>query len=81
MCIVSCSLARDWRADCVCCGVAVTVELYEHQVEQLKEFQTRFSLPDFGKTVRVMIDYAVRDGDQTAIFFSPQTTCACGSAH
>lgn len=57
---------------------SVDAEVYEYQLAQLEALRVKYELPDVGKVVRVLLDYAVKDGDETAIFFTPDT-CDCGA--
>ncbi len=56
----------------------VDAEVYEYQLAQLETLRVKYELPDVGKVVRVLLDYAVKDGDETGIFFTPDT-CDCGA--
>lgn len=61
--------------------VAVTVELYQSQVDFLSARKEKHGLPDTGKALRVLLDYARTEGNVTDIFFTPATGCNCGAKH
>ena len=56
----------------------MTVELYDYQVAQLVQYKAQFGIADTGKTIRTALDYAIVDGDEKLIFFTP-ASCDCGS--
>ncbi len=44
------------------------VMLSDEQIEFLEEMAKQYDLPDVDKVLRVLIDYAIEDGDQEEIF-------------
>ena len=44
------------------------VMLSDEQVDFLEEMAKQYDLPDVDKVLRVLIDYAMEDGDQEEIF-------------
>lgn len=57
------------------------VELYASQLTLLSSLKAEYALADESKVVRALIDYAIRDGDVTKIFFTPAESCDCGVPH
>ena len=47
---------------------AQTIDLTEDQIEFLTKMVEKHELPDIGKAVRALIDYAMEDGDTDEIF-------------
>ena len=43
-------------------------ELYEKHVEWLKEMTATYDLPDHDKTLRVLLDFAMTEGNHDHIF-------------
>lgn len=59
--------------------IAQTFELRDYQVEFLREMMTKYKIKDEGKALRVLLDYAVQDGDLDQIFDKMNMRCiACG---
>ncbi len=44
------------------------VMLSDEQIDFLEEMAKQYDLPDVDKVLRVLIDYAIEDGDQEEIF-------------
>ncbi|MCA8932634.1 MAG: hypothetical protein KDA49_09215 [Rhodospirillaceae bacterium] len=47
---------------------AQKIDLTEDQIEFLTKMVEKHELPDIGKAVRALIDYAMEDGDTDEIF-------------
>ncbi|MCA8908114.1 MAG: hypothetical protein KDA64_09550 [Rhodospirillaceae bacterium] len=47
---------------------AQKIDLTEDQIEFLTKMVAKHELPDIGKAVRALIDYAMEDGDTDEIF-------------
>ncbi|MCB9960336.1 MAG: hypothetical protein H6843_17200 [Rhodospirillaceae bacterium] len=47
---------------------ALRIDLTEDQIAFLTEMVDKHELPDIGKAVRALIDYAMEDGDTQEIF-------------
>ena len=59
----------------------VQVELREYQIEFLKDMMAKYKIPDQGKALRVLLDYAVQDADLDLVFDKKNMRCiACGGA-
>ena len=48
--------------------VEVTYEVQEDQAAWLEEMATNYNLPDASKALRVLLDFAMQDGDEKVIF-------------
>lgn len=46
----------------------VTYEIQEDQQEWLDDMATQYNLPDASKALRVLLDFAMEDGDNEHIF-------------
>lgn len=59
----------------------VSVQLRDYQISFLKEMMAKYKLPDEGKALRVLLDYAVSDADLDLVFDRKNMRCiACGGA-
>lgn len=59
--------------------IAQTFDLRDYQVEFLREMMAKYKIKDEGKALRVLLDYAVQDGDLDQIFDKTNMRCiACG---
>lgn len=45
-----------------------TFHLADHHLEWLREMTARHNLPDEHKAMRVLLEYAIQEGDEDAIF-------------
>ncbi|MSP51434.1 MAG: hypothetical protein EXQ91_03450 [Alphaproteobacteria bacterium] len=48
--------------------VEVTVSLNTDMVESLKEWSSKYELPDISKALRVILDFVIEDGNKDEIF-------------
>ena len=59
----------------------VTVQLREYQISFLQDMMEKYKIPDQGKALRVLLDYAVQDADLDLVFDRKNMRCiACGGA-
>ena len=56
-------------------AVKITVEVEGYQLAYLKKIAEEFSLPDESKALRVLLDYALQDGDDYQIFANENMRC------
>ena len=58
-----------------------TFEMRDYQLSFLKDMMAQYKLPDEGKALRVLLDYAVSDADLDKVFAKKNMRCiACGGA-
>jgi hypothetical protein len=58
-----------------------TFEMRDYQLSFLKDMVAQYKLPDEGKALRILLDYAVPDADLDAVFAKKHMRCiACGGA-
>ena len=58
-----------------------TFEMRDYQLSFLKDMVAQYKLPDEGKALRVLLDYAVSDADLETVFGKKNMRCiACGGA-
>ena len=55
--------------------VEVTIKIEVDQLDWLLEMVSTFDLEDDSKAVRVLLDYAIEDGDEEHIFSIENTRC------
>ncbi|MEM7126021.1 MAG: hypothetical protein AAF702_06825 [Chloroflexota bacterium] len=48
--------------------IEITTEIQRDQTEWLEEMAKKYELPDSAKVLRVLLDYAMQDGDEDEIF-------------
>lgn len=61
--------------------VKVEVELRDYHLNFIKDQMEKYRIPDEGKAIRVLLDYALVDGDLDEIFDRKNMRCvACGGA-
>ena len=54
-------------------------EVRDYQIEFLRDMMAKYNIKDEGKALRILLDYAVQDGDLDAIFHKANMRCiACG---
>lgn len=59
--------------------VKVDWEVRDYHINFLKDMAKEYRLPDEAKAMRVLIDYALQDGDLDEIFSKKNMRCiACG---
>lgn len=59
----------------------VQVPLRDYHIEFLKDIMAKYRIPDQGKALRVLLDYAVQDADLDLVFDKKNMRCiACGGA-
>ena len=59
--------------------VAQTFEIEQEQVEWLGEVAEEYGLADQAKAMRVLLDFAIQDGDKDLIFSGENARCRfCG---
>jgi hypothetical protein len=59
----------------------VQVQLRDYQISFLEEMMAKYRIPDQGKALRVLLDYAVQDADLDLVFDKKNMRCiACGGA-
>jgi hypothetical protein len=60
---------------------AFTFEIRDYQLSFLKDMVAQYKLPDEGKALRVLLDYAVADANLDQVFAKKHMRCiACGGA-
>ena len=62
-------------------GIKIKIdwEVRDYQEKFLKETAEKYEIPDQAKAMRVLIDYALQDGDLDLIFDKKNMRCiACG---
>jgi hypothetical protein len=58
---------------------ALTFDARDYQIDFLRDMMAKYDIKDEGKALRVLLDYAVQDGDLDAIFDKKNMRCiACG---
>ncbi|MGE0651417.1 MAG: hypothetical protein AB7P12_06680 [Alphaproteobacteria bacterium] len=61
--------------------VKTEVELRDYHLNFLRDQMAKYRIPDEGKAIRVLLDYALVDGDLDKIFDRKNMRCiACGGA-
>lgn len=59
----------------------VQVELRDYQISFLQDMMEKYKIPDQGKAIRILLDYAVQDADLDLVFDRKNMRCiACGGA-
>lgn len=59
--------------------VAESFEIEQEQLDWLGEIAKEYRLPDNGKALRVLLDFAIQDGDRDLIFARDNMRCRfCG---
>ena len=59
--------------------VTANYEIQSDQQEWLDKIVKEFDLPDASKALRVLLDYAIEDGDESEIFAPQNARCRhCG---
>ncbi|HEX9808545.1 MAG TPA: hypothetical protein VGC25_02955 [Alphaproteobacteria bacterium] len=61
--------------------VKIDYELRDYHLNFLRDMAEKYRIPDEGKALRVLLDYALVDGDLDLIFDKKNMRCvACGGA-
>jgi hypothetical protein len=60
--------------------VKTEVEVRDYHLNFLKDQMEKYRIPDEGKAIRILLDYALVDGDLDQIFDRKNMRCiACGA--
>jgi len=55
--------------------VSISAEIEEDHLEWLENITVKFDLPDTDKALRIILDFAMQDNDQDAIFAAENMRC------
>jgi hypothetical protein len=59
----------------------VQLQLRDYQISFLEDMMQQYKIPDLGKAMRILLDYAVQDADLDQVFDRKNMRCiACGGA-
>ncbi len=62
--------------------VKVEFELRDYHLNFIKDQMEKYKIPDEGKAIRILLDYALVDGDLDKIFDRKNMRCiSCGSVN
>ncbi len=61
--------------------VKTEVEVRDYHLNFLRDQMAKYKIPDEGKAIRILLDFALMDGDLDKIFDRKNMRCiACGGA-